>query len=253
MINLYTLFDLVFLQLEPGQTYDHRLSFVFFYRGHYQVEFKAYVLSTSPPQQPHQEQRDHRVNCPSSYSSSSPSLPTQTIEETDGGRVSKSYVEQRVTSPILKSPKSPTGESLLEYCGKYGGPVFAPLRIQPSPLRCKLARWPAEDVTNTPLTSSPQTKSDKLLPISEAGEIVKEEIRKLIRDSPSLQEKKEKFTPTSSLTSSPGFVRRERGIRRHLTSYTSMHKRLSHLCKRQISGPVLSLQVVESRTSRHCL
>ncbi|CAI8031983.1 Trafficking protein particle complex subunit 9, partial [Geodia barretti] len=237
-------------QLDPGQTYNHQLSFVFFYKGHYQVEFKAYVLSTlSPPQ----NQQHRHVSSPpfSSSSSSSPSLPLRTTEETDGGKTSRSYIEQRVTSPILTScPKSPTqnGESLLEYCGKFGGPVFAPLKITPCPFRCKLVPLPAEDVTSAALTSSSQARTDKLLPISEAGEIVKKEARLSHQESPSLLAKKEQI---SLAASSPGLVRRERGTRRHLNSYSSMHKRLSHLCKRQVSGPVLSLQVVESRTSRH--
>ena len=240
----------LFSQLDPGQTYNHQLSFVFFYKGHYQVEFKAYVLSTlSPPQ----NQQHRHVSSPpfSSSSSSSPSLPLRTTEETDGGKTSRSYIEQRVTSPILTScPKSPTqnGESLLEYCGKFGGPVFAPLKITPCPFRCKLVPLPAEDVTSAALTSSSQARTDKLLPISEAGEIVKKEARLSHQESPSLLAKKEQI---SLAASSPGLVRRERGTRRHLISYSSMHKRLSHLCKRQVSGPVLSLQVVESRTSRH--
>jgi hypothetical protein len=238
-------------QLEPGETYNHQLSFVFFYKGHYQVEFKAYVLSTlSPPQ----NQQHHHVSS-SSSSSSSPSLPLRrTTEETDGGKVSKSYIEQRVTSPILTScPKSPThtGESLLEYCGKFG-PGFAPLKITPCPFRCKLVPSPAEDVTSAALTSSSQARTEKLLTISEAGEIVKKEVRLLHQESPSLLAKKEQLSQISLAGSSPGLVRRERGIRRHLISYSSVHKRLSHLCKRQVSGPVLSLQVVESRTSpRH--
>ena len=201
--------------------------------------FKAYILSTSsPPKQP--------VTSPP-LSSSFPRT-----EETDGSQVSQSYLQQRATSPILKDCKSPTqtGESLLEYCGRFGGPVLAPLTIHPCPLKCKLVpSYPAEDASSTASTSSsPQAKTEKLVTISKAGEIAKEEAG-VPQDPLGLQGISELPTPPLSSRASPGLVRRERGISRHLTSYTSMHKRLSHLCKHQISGPTLSLQVVESRSS----
>jgi hypothetical protein len=213
-------------QLEPGQTYSHHLSFVFFYKGNYQVKFLAYILSTT--QQAKQADRKQ-------------STGTQPAEQTDGGKVSQSYIEERVTSPILRgsmSPTSPLGESVLEYCGRFGGPVLAPAKFALSPLGCKLTPATAEVPGPSQQTAACQ---EGLVSISEVGSLVGG------RNSGSGSENVPATEQNVRLSFEPELGQRGRGIRRHLTSYRSMHQRLSHLSKRQILGPVISLQVVESR------
>ena len=154
-------------------------------------------------------------------------------------------------SPILrgsKSPTSPCGESLLEYCGRFGGPVFAPLKIgTPTPFRCKLVSSTAEGDDAGSLTDALNHQAkERLISIAEVGEIMRDRVGNLSldvkRNQSNLPTSTEQFNPPSTQAR---VVQRERGIRRHLTSFSSMHKRLSHLSRHRAKGPVLSLRVVD--------
>ena len=125
MYNVYANTHTHTVQLKPGETYKHRLSLVFFYKGTYQIEVRGYASS---PREGGRDETD---------------LDYSTVLELE------SY-NSRVSSPILRGSRSPPalGEPLSELCGS-GGSIFAPVKIKPQPLKCQLVPAPTTQDAHT--------------------------------------------------------------------------------------------------------
>ena len=80
-------------QLEAGDMYTHRLTLVFFYKGSYQLDMKAYITKM-------------KNNNSSTSLSNLASSVHLSREETDG-EVVQTYMEERMTSPISERQYQP--------------------------------------------------------------------------------------------------------------------------------------------------
>ena len=182
----------------------------------------------------------------------------QQDEETDG-EVIQTYIEERMTSPILRGSTSPppSADSLSDM-NSFGGVFLTPVKITPRPLKCQLK---PDLINKSAENDSPPPKSrERLLTISQLAKndrgytsldytTLPRYKHPWIKDKQTTLPEGRHFQWTTSTCRSEGSTKR-RMLGGSAAAAGSMHTRLSHLCERVIAGPILSLQIVELPTSQ---